>query len=593
MSRSKCRAKAAPVSATNGWRIPASLAILIGVAFYPSLKIPFLYDDYQIYLDHWPDVSWAALIHDLTSHFQQNRILAHLTWYLQLIIDPARPPEALWFHLVNLAIHFLNSLLVVSLVRALGATDAVSYLTGCLFAVHPGNMEAVAYLYGRSDLQITALILGSLLLLGRPANRMGILTALAVLAVLTKETVVVLPALYLLSAGLLRAVTYPIDRRALAFTLAVAAAGVAAFVFLKTDHADNFGYSLPDAGRYLLLQPFVLMLGLLRLVVPWGFSILYQFDLPSGIADPRVIGCVLVWMALVWPAVHWYRRGDRFYLFSLGWYVAAMAPTNSIVPRIDQLSDRHLYLASIGPLWALSHLIDRLRARVSRDRGRLMVWAAVGTCVILTMQRNLSWQSPVDLWTTTVRRFPNSHLAHRELAAEWGRAGNSQTELETLDMITRQWPQDWTSWNNLGIAYAALGRRREEQTAYRHAIDNAPRRHQSLLHHNLAFSLQNDGQIDLAMAEYRQASELDPTASGSMHNLAVLLWTRGQLIEASRLLETVLDLQPHMDLARRNLAMVLIDQGRAAEARPHLEKIQHSNSFGADARQLLAKLESR
>lgn len=532
------------------------LAALVIAVFWPSFKIPFLLDDYQIYLDHWPSVSWDAFAYDVLHHFQQNRFLTHASWYLQLVLESPAPPSPGWFHAFNLVLHWINAILIFVFVRSLGASRPVGFLTSALFAVHPGNMEAVSYIYGRSDLQVTTFLLAALILLKNCPKNLILTIACVAGAVCTKETAVILPALYLAPAVVLRNKSYPFHKMAMILALAAAVASVAGFIFLKTDHADNFGYGISNVAQYLMLQPFCLFLGLARVLVPHGFYIVYHFDLPPSVWDPRVIGSILFWIAFTIFSLRQYRRQQPVHLFAIVWYFSAMAPTNSVIPRFDQISDRHLYLALIGPFWAVSATLETLWTRHG-------TWIKAIACLFFafccgyTIQRNVEWQNPVEMWSKTVARFPNSYLARRELAAEYGRAGDPLKELEGLETVTRRWPEDWTSWNNLGVAYAARSARDKEQAAYQQAIARAPRRHLAMLYHNLGFSFQNDHQIDSAVAAYRRAIDLDAGFIGSKHNLAILLWQRGETTEAERYLREILAINPHHQLARRNLEVLL------------------------------------
>lgn len=515
------RQTAGPGGKMPGWRGVVGLGVLIAIVFWPSLKIPFLLDDYQIYLDHWPEVSWSAFARDVGSHFQQNRILTHVSWYLQMLLASPEPPAPYAFHWLNLVLHWINAVLVLVFARTMGASDAVALFTAALFAVHPSNMEAVSYIYGRSDMQVTFFLLAGLIPLKIFPRRWFWAAACLAAAVLTKETAVVAPALYVMIAGVLRPREYPFRTAAFAMCVAAALAAGAGFLFLKTDHADNFGYDVPDACRYLLLQPVCLFAGLIRMIVPFGYYITYQFDLPRSVLDARVIGALLFWAALGYACYRQWRRGRPVYLFALGWYLAAMAPTNSVVPRIDQLSDRHLYPALIGPILALATAIESAWLKYGTGI-RNLSWAAVVLIGALTFHQNMEWQSAVRIWEAAATRFPEWPLARRELATEYGRSDQPAKELELLESLTQRWPHDWTAWNTLGIAYAGRGMRANEQQAFLNAIAHAPRRNQPLLHHNLALSYQSDQLIDSAIAAYRRALSIDPAWAGSKHNLAIL-----------------------------------------------------------------------
>jgi hypothetical protein len=89
------------------------------------------------------------------------------------------------YHAVNVLVHALNAVLLASVLLACGLGSAAALLGGLLFAVHPANVEAVAWIFQLKTNVALALSLGALLLLPR---RPGLATALFALGLLTKAS---------------------------------------------------------------------------------------------------------------------------------------------------------------------------------------------------------------------------------------------------------------------------------------------------------------------------------------------------------------------------------------------------------------------
>jgi len=124
-------------------------------------------------------------------------------------------------------------------------------------------------------------------------------------------------------------------------------------------------------------------------------------------------------------------RVQPWYALALLWFFLHLAPTNSVLPRLDAVNDRQLYLASIGPL-ALAGLALSLA-----PRGRVMLAAfAALLLAVATVARNQEYQTEVTLWSDTARKSP-------------GRA---------------------RAFNNLGYAYQLDGRRDDACAAYLQAL---------------------------------------------------------------------------------------------------------------------------
>ncbi len=340
------------------------------------------------------------------------------------------------FHLWNVAIHAANVLLVFSLAGRLGRARGVEarsfpFVVAAVFALHPVQTEAVTYASGRSTSLSALFALASALAwtLGRESGRAlwvhGLSPFLFACAVATKETAIVAPlalallaavdakrpfrlhdlaghgvALALLVAALLGSPTYrrlldtSLETRGALENLRVQSRGVAylAGQIVRWDRL-NADPALPVAGGWFLPTLAILaVVGagflLLRRRPEWGFGIL--------------------------------------------WFFLWLAPTNSLVARLDVANDRQLYLALAGPAWLLAWAIrgwrPRLRAWLA---GGLIVALAIGTHV-----RNRVYADEVVFWEDVARKSP------------WnGRA-----------------------FTNLGWAYALEGRIEEAEEAYRTAL---------------------------------------------------------------------------------------------------------------------------
>jgi hypothetical protein len=95
------------------------------------------------------------------------RPVVTLSYALNYAVHGRWPPG---YHLVNVALHVLASLLVLTLARRLVAAAAsgqaprLACLAALLFAVHPAHVEAVATIAGRNELLAACFALGALLL---------------------------------------------------------------------------------------------------------------------------------------------------------------------------------------------------------------------------------------------------------------------------------------------------------------------------------------------------------------------------------------------------------------------------------------------
>jgi tetratricopeptide (TPR) repeat protein len=164
---------------------PWVVAIIAFICFAGSLEAPFLFDD-ALVVTHNPmihDWSWPGVFKFALNN--STRSLSNLTFYLNYHMagtTPYPPFGPTWtYHLVSVLLHSLNSALVFLLIRGLlkspyfqnkDGIEALSpeaqrpafiaFISALLFAVHPAQTMAVAYIAQRYALIAAACLLGTL-----------------------------------------------------------------------------------------------------------------------------------------------------------------------------------------------------------------------------------------------------------------------------------------------------------------------------------------------------------------------------------------------------------------------------------------------
>ena len=162
---------------TTRWWLCTALLVLTALAYTPTLKYPWIYED-----ANWlgaiaePVIAWHVPGRALTMQ------TFHWTWQ-------AVGLEPFGYRLGNVAIHLVNGALVYAIAATLIPGAAAVWGAG-VFLLHPLNSEAVSYVSARTDLLSTTFILLAVwLCLGRVAIwRLGLIGAALVGAALSKET---------------------------------------------------------------------------------------------------------------------------------------------------------------------------------------------------------------------------------------------------------------------------------------------------------------------------------------------------------------------------------------------------------------------
>lgn len=336
------------------------------------------------------------------------------------------------FHVLNVALHAANTLLVWSILRLLFArmgTDAdgfAAFAGALLFALHPAQTEAVTYISGRSVSMMSLFYLGSVLAWLRGAPR-WVSPALFAAALATKEVAATLPAALVLceALDLRRPFAWREALRRTAPHWALLALGLALMAALPR-YREMLEASLalrtPAAQFGLQLGALARHAAVLILAVPTNID-------PQVGALPPVAGLALAAAVAVGIAL---LRVQPWFAFAILWFLLQLAPTNSVLPRLDAVNDRQLYLASIGPL-ALAGLALGLA-----PRGRVLLTALAALALAAaTIGRNQDYRSEVALWSDTVRKSPGSARAYNNLGYARQLEGDADGACEAYERALR------------------------------------------------------------------------------------------------------------------------------------------------------------
>ena len=384
-----------------------AVAALAFAAYLPSLAGVFHFDDYNVIV-HYPTVhSWEALLERAGGGVRPLLKASYtLNWTL-----------GFGFSFFNIAVHALNAALLFLIGNVLFRDRRAAFVAALLFALHPAATEAVTYISGRSSSLMAAFYLGALLAYLRGVHWFfsGLLF---LLAVATRETAVTLPAALLL-CELCRAERPPwreILRRQWAHWALLLAGGL--LVLLNQRYFDliAYGYGERSLADNLLTQVGGVSYLILRLVSLHGYNI--DPALPTLTEWTPVLAFQAFLLALLLTIGIANLRRRPWIAFGVLWFFLQLAPTNSIVPRLDVANDRQLYLASWGVFLALCIQLRNLPNPAFA--GVVILFAAT------SILRQFDYRSEIVLWESSVALAPWNARGHNNLGYAYQVAGRSQ-----------------------------------------------------------------------------------------------------------------------------------------------------------------------
>ncbi len=411
----------AAARALQRWWPPFLVVLFVAVGYANALQASFQFDD------------WDVIVRD-------PRVRDVMAWWsgmpgmrpllkLSYALNHASGAGVAGFHAVNVAIHAGNGLLILWLIRRfatqLGEAPAVAgwlaLATALIFVLHPVQTEAVTYASGRSTSLSALFALGSIAAWlswrarsGQPAHLVASLL-LMLAGIATKETVAIVPAVLLLweAADVSRQFSW---RGALARTGAhwVALGGALALALSLPAYRDFLASSLATRSvadnllaqlqgvRYLGGQ----LLNIDRMNADPALPVIPGFDTAGALT-------LLLLLAGAGLALTGVRRFP-LPAFATLWFLIWLAPTNSLLARLDLVNDRQLYVALAGPALLLAAAIRRLAAR-----HRLMAVTAFVAVLaftgLATHLRNDVYRDEVTFWRDVVSRSPHNARAFNNL----------------------------------------------------------------------------------------------------------------------------------------------------------------------------------
>lgn len=438
-----------------------------------------------------------------------------VTYALQYACGADSPAFFLGWNVLN---HLANAALVFLLAREMARRaaarggDSVALLAAALFALHPAQTEAVNLVHARSDLLSTSFVLAATWLFLRRSGAVTDAAALVAgaLAMLTKESAVVLPVLFLAAdaaaPGSLRGkALLASSRRAIPlFVLSglylyyrSALLGSIGVDLSAARFAGAAGAGDPWAGgersilTNLLTQAKVvsLYLGLWAAPFPGRFSAAHDVAPAASLADPAVLAAIAFLVAVAAGAFFLARRRRTpLPIAALVFAAAALAPTSSLVPLNVIMAERRLYLASFALALVTAAALARVPAgRTARARLAAALAAALAT---VTALRSRDFRDEATLWAAAARTSPGSPRAWTNYGNAMLDAGEPAAAAERYERAIAIRPRDFLAHANRGTALQAVAESARDlalfeaaAASYDRAIELAPRA--AVLRHKL------------------------------------------------------------------------------------------------------------
>lgn len=504
---------------------PLFLALLLALAtlavYYPVRHFPFINYDDDLYVTanvhvqsglEWDTVEWAFTTHD-ASNWHPLTWLSHALDFQMFGLNPAGP------HIVNLLLHVLNVVLLFWVLwRATGFVNR-SALVAALFALHPVNVQSVAWVAERKNLLSMLFFLLALgayrwYANGPRISRYAVVAVLFALGLMAKPQAISLPFVLLLwdywplqrmSAS---ASSQPARKFAglfwekLPLFFLSAASGVVTLLAHRAGQAVKwYPLAMRLANAIVSYARYVGMA-----IWPAHLALFYPHPAAS-LTVWEVIGALVFLCGVSMLAAQAHQR--RYLLVGWLWFLVTLLPMIGIVQVGTQaLADRYAYLPFVGlflvMVWSAA---DWANQRHISPPLRTVASIALLVALAAVTHRQLEyWHDSITVWTHTLAVTRRNYIAEVDLGAALVQRGDvaqamehfrAAAAIEPLDPLSNMYIARYAqmqdnlpeaieaykkviastedpalkaqAFSNMGHAYRALGNQAEAQRCFQAA----------------------------------------------------------------------------------------------------------------------------
>jgi tetratricopeptide (TPR) repeat protein len=489
-----------------------------------------------------------------------------LTWLSHMLdvslygMDPGR------HHLSNVFFHMMSTMLLFLAFNRMTGAFWRSAFVAALFALHPINVESVAWIAERKNVLSTFFWMLALLFYAGYYQRRGMLRYLAVLfafglGLLAKPMLVTLPfVLLLLDFWPLKRIVF--HRKGL-----FPAANVLRLIFEKLPLFILSGLSVylsaasvKSMGNVISLENLPMQLRLAnalvayvkyigKLIWPYHLAVYYPFPERIPLWQPLIAFAVLIFIS-----IFVLRTLNQKPYLAVGWlwYLGTLIPVIGIVQAglWPAMADRWAYVPTIGLFimlaWGGAEIVNRWRYR--RVVLACLSGSALTVLLILSYFQISNWRDSVSLFEHSIQATGGT----------------------------------WNMHNNLASALNARGRSSEAIRHYQHALALEPPEPEGV-HYNLAIALTSLGNLQGAIEHYQEAIRINPDYAAAHVNLGAIFARLGKTAEARGHFFEALRVDPNFAQANYNLGNILLAQGETDEAISRYSKAVNINPLFAES----------
>jgi tetratricopeptide (TPR) repeat protein len=560
------------------------LIIISGAIYLNSLGHDFVWDDTSLIAENR---EYFEDVINLNQVFQKPYF--EVPYYRPFLLASFFLDYSIWglnpygFHLSNVVLHILNTLLVFFFILQLGYSSRISFFTAALFATHPVQTETIAWIAGRNDSLMVLFFLIAFIGIGRGRHLQAISRKICWYSIsfaalgcayLTKEMAIMfLPLLMLTDYFHNRRGWGSSARYETIAVYSVCTAITLGFLFFRSLIFRNFPthlYLTPEFFLTAVTTPLAVYTYYLKvLFFPFNLTLAPSFSFSGAALHSTALIAGVVFISIVGVAVllkNVFKEG----IFGILWVIVYILPVSGIVYTGVTILEHRLYGASIGFCLMLTVACKKLASSILKNRslyrygwqGILMLIIAGYACI--TIVRNNVWKDNISVWSDSLEKNPNSLIALNNLSHALVKKGKYDLAIMHLSKALTINPNAEKLHGNLGFAFYGKRDYPKALSAFKKVLQLNPQSAET--YNNIGMISKDTKDYKKAFSCFQKAIEMNPTFALAYINRAKLYMEQGNKTKAIADYQTALQLAPHNRSILNALGLYYVEAGQSDRA---------------------------
>ena len=518
------------------------------------------------------NISWNSIAGFFTNYYAGNY---HPLTMLSYAVDyQLFGYNAAGYHLVSVFLHLISVVFVFLIFKKLSDNFIIIIGVTAIFALHPVQVESVAWLAERKNLLYAVFYLTGIFmyLQYHETKKMKWLVMaflLFVASCLSKALAVSFPLTMLILDYLkkqdfksrhFRAKRIPFFVVSLFFgILAIMAQESMEYV------SDSIG-QLYSLGERSVLACFAFSRYLLHALIPVNLSAFYPYPhVPDSSVIVKYGYYLFVFLAYCGILV-WSFRKKPVVFAALAFFLVQMLFVVQIFPYANILmADRYLYLALPGIAVLIVVFFARLAENTSRKAWPILILIAYITFLgISSFQNAKKWQDSMHIFNSILEKNPEAVSFLNLRGVVYKQKHEYKKALADFNKCLQIHPGYLDAYNNRGNVYLKLNNFRRAIRDFERYIESNPGN--SLVYSNYGIAHARSGNIKEAINAFYKAIELNPQNYKALANLGKALAMTGDLNSGLLYLNRSVEQNPAFAEAYITRAMVFLNLDKKQNA---------------------------